>query len=118
MKWPRVWNCCFDDLLLILVNNIFDSDKHIRIISLHVLVQFMRYKPERCTDHCELLIENTLKAHRDVVQEVRRAAKDCAMALVEIVDPAVAIQKVLHYIETDATDHRVYKAAVKITSNF
>ncbi|KAM9824509.1 CLIP-associating protein 2-like [Neosynchiropus ocellatus] len=110
----QISNMHFKSMLSLLMEATEDVEHGIRILSFHVLGEFLIRNPSRFKDHAENLIMKTLEAHNDSNKQVLLEVEKTASILALSISPEKCVRLVCPVIQT--ADHPVNLAAIKMVT--
>ncbi|XP_058972791.2 CLIP-associating protein 1-A isoform X5 [Pocillopora verrucosa] len=89
---PVLWEENLNTLLSLLMKNIGDDEPAVRLLSLRVLRDMVRTRPQAFNKQIDKMVETVLNAHKDVQKEVARVAEEAAGTIAKNLPPEVCLQ--------------------------
>ncbi|XP_022787283.1 CLIP-associating protein 1-A-like isoform X4 [Stylophora pistillata] len=110
---PVLWEENHNTLLSLLMKNMGDDEPAVRLLSLRVLRDMVRTKPQAFNKQINKMVETVLNAHKDAQKEVARVAEEAAGTIAKSLPPEVCLQALSPVLRE--AEFPVNLAALKMT---
>lgn len=110
---PVLWEENHNTLLSLLMKNMGDDEPAVRLLSLRVLRDLVRTKPQAFNKQINKMVETVLNAHKDAQKEVARVAEEAAGTIAKSLPPEVCLQALSPVLRE--AEFPVNLAALKMT---
>lgn len=110
---PVLWEENHNTLLSLLMKNMGDDEPAVRLLSLRVLRDLVRTKPQAFKKQIDKMVETVLNAHKDAQKEVARVAEEAAGTIAKSLPPEVCLRALSPVLRE--AEFPVNLAALKMT---